>query len=475
MDATNKISKDLLKAYAQSPMAFLRSLRMPGADPSKRFEEVWGDFQEEAFEKFSESLMAVAKQQPRPRRGIWLERTKGASKDSDVGCCLLWLLVFSRQPLLIELGAERAEQAEETLKAMRDVVRLNPWMTKMIKFQAHDISGERNGVICDFLTTTRTAAHGSRPHVSVCNELSHITTKHFALTMADNANKLPTNFYIIATNAGHLHTWQYELRENFRRRENWWFQKFDGQAPWIPDENIESARQFNPTIRFNRLWKGIWSPQEGDAIDPEDIDAAICLDGPMTPEEIWANDWVCVLGADAGVKHDHAALVTLAVKYGERKICLANCESWAPGPDRKIDLALMDNAIAKAQRELPLLGMCYDPMQMEFMAQRAEKLGLPVDPVHFYGKDPDFMVRALLDCFRGRFIKLYRDELLIRDLHRLCIKETTKGQYKLDAVKDDYGHADRAIALAVVLPAAALIMGREAPTDEEGAEHLITV
>lgn len=472
MDAPKRLTSIQRQEFGKSPMAFFRQLRVPEVDPSKRFDEVWGDFQEEAFEEIAPCLMAVATNQMPPYRGAWMERTKGASKDSDVACCLLWLSFFSRRPLEMEMGAEKEEQAAETTKAMEDIVQLNPWMEPHIKFFKTRVFAKRTRVEMNVLATSRTAAHGSRPHVSLINELSHIETKQFAETMQDNANKLANNFMLIATNAGELHSWQYDWREKLRRKKTWWFQKVEEIAPWIPERNIETAKDLNTPMRYRRLWKGIWSPREGDAIDPVDIDRAIRLDGPMTAEEIRRDAWLIILGADAGIKHDHAALVALAAKPGKPEIRLARCESWLPGPDHKIDLTQMAAAIARLNQELPVLGMCYDVYQMEFMAQQAAKAGLPVDPIGFTGMEANEMVRVILHSFRNGHIALYPNEMLIQDLHRLIIKEARFGHYKLDAVKDEYGHADRAIALAIALPAAALVT-QQSVVQDEGAEHRI--
>lgn len=467
-----RLTPDQRQEFGKSPMAFFRQLRVPEADPSKRFDEVWGDFQEEAFKEIAPCLIAVATNQMPPYRGAWIERTKGASKDSDVACCLLWLSFFSRRPLDIEMGAEKEEQAAETINAMEDIVQLNPWMEPHIQFFRARVFVKRTKVELDVLATSRTAAHGSRPDVSLINELSHIATKQFADTMQENANKLAKNFMLIATNAGELHTWQYDWRERLRRKKTWWFQKVEKIAPWIPERNIETARDLSTPMRFNRLWKGIWAPREGDAIPPEDIDRAIRLMGPMTAEEIKQDGWLIILGADAGIRRDHAALIALAVRPGQPEIRLARCESWLPGPDGKIDLTQMAAAIFRLHQELPVLGLCYDIYQMEFMAQQAAKAGLPVDPIGFTTREADEMVRVLLHCFGNGQIAIYPDEMLIRDLHRLVIKATRIDHYKLDAIKDEYGHADRAIALAIALPAATLV-AQQSLIQDEGAEHRI--
>jgi hypothetical protein len=469
-----KISKTRFDQYAKDPVKFLRELAVPGTEVGKQFDEVWADFQKDAFERLAPCLLAVAKGEVPPERGHWFERTKGASKDSDVGCCILWVLLFARSPVLIEIGAEQQEQARETLLAMKAIVRLNPWMKPLIEFFQYVVKSKQTEARMEVLTTTKTGAHGSRPQMSICNELSHITVKEFADTLMDNAEKEGENFAIIATNAGYLHTWQYDWREVYRRDEDWWFQKVAEPAPWIAERNLRSAQLRNSATRYNRLWQGIWSPQQGDAIDPEDIDAAIRMQGPMSPEMVRDNGYVVVQGVDAGIKHDHAAVVHLAVRRGEPRVHLARCESWAP-IHGKIDLSQLEAAILRGWSDFPCLGCCYDPTQMEYIRQRVEKRGVVCDPIYVPRREGDIMARTILEHFRNRLISIYPDELFVRDLHRLSIRETRYGEHKLEAVRDEYGHADRAIAFALALPAAALVARQEPITDEANAEHYVEV
>src|SRR5690606_29810694 len=58
---------------------------------------------------------------------------------------------------------------------------------------------------------------------------------------------------------------------------------------------------------------------------------------------------------------------------------------------------------------------------------------------------------SLLGVFRQRAIELYHDADLLRDLSKLSITERPFG-FKLEAIRDEEGHADRGIALAMALP-----------------------
>jgi len=466
-----------VRGYAGDPLLFLSDLVIPGGDGPERFDGIWANFQVEAFRAISPCLQSVAKGARPPLRGAWIERTKGASKDSDVGCCLLWLLLFSKVPLLIELGADHMDQAKETWLAMRDVVRLNSWMGSYFEMYAKKFIGTRTGSVCEFLTSTKAGAHGSRPNVTVCNELSHITEREFAETMLDNAGKVPGNFTIIATNAGYLNTWQYDWRETYRGQAGagrWYFQKMAEPSPWLTEADIEEARGRNSTSRFNRLWCGVWSADKGDALDQTDVEAAFVRSDPMSPAEVAAGGWVCVAGIDAGVRQDHAALVVLATRFNGSVVRLARCQSWAPGPDGRIDLALLRAAIKKAYEDYGLLQANFDPHQMEYMAQELAREGVPMVAIDFVGKNCNQMAKDLLTVFRGREIELYEAPRLRDDLYQLRIVEKSFG-YKLEAPSGEGGHADRAIALAVALPTALACMGSNPPPEVEEAEHVIEI
>ena len=54
-----------------------------------------------------------------------VERTKGASKDSDLAVCLLWLMAFTTRPLRVQVGAFDALQASEVRLIIQQILRLD--------------------------------------------------------------------------------------------------------------------------------------------------------------------------------------------------------------------------------------------------------------------------------------------------------------------------------------------------------------
>ena len=144
------------------------------------------------------------------------------------------------------------------------------------------------------------------------------------------------------------------------------------------------------------------------------------------------------------------------------------CRSWAPGLAGRVDTLAVRKAIIEAEVDFGgLVAVDYDPSQMEHMAQELEiEDGIFMNSVKFIPANLNIMARDLLAAFRDGLLDLYDDPRLVADLHRLFIVEKRYG-YKLEAISDEQGHADRAIALAIVLPRM-LVMSQMQPPINEG-------
>ena len=455
-----------LSRYASSFLNFAEDLFIPLGGGVGRFGDRMADFQRKDFEAMAPSLHALAAGEPPPTRRFWLERTKGASKDTDAAVALLWLLSFSNRPLRCQVGAFDSAQADEIRLIIRQILNidapLNALLFSVIDVQNTRIVAHADGKrgpgtsrpesVAEILTTDSRGTHGSRPDLVIANELSHISNQEFAETLLDNADKVPHGLVLVATNAGCSNLWQHDWREiAIESSDNWYFSTRSTPAPWISSGDLAESRLRNPPARYNRLWKGIWASGSGDALDPEDVEAAITLEGPaFTPD---ANlGYVAAL--DLGLKHDHSALVVIGVDCRTHRYRLADCQSWSPlVPGGKVRLDSVKDAVQAAHSRFGLSICVYDPWQCQLMAEQLAAAGVPMAEVPFVAKKLDRMAMTLLQVFRNRQIDVYRDKALLRDLDKLTIVERQKG-FKLEATRDEHGHADRATALAMALPCA---------------------
>src|SRR5215469_18756684 len=130
-----------LRRFASDPAAFRDALILPSAHGAQRLGAILADFQRRDFAALDRAFLALRNgQRPTPNR-FWLERTKGASKDTDLAVMLLWLLAFVQRPLVCQVGAADRDQADELRKACKGMLRINPWLSEAIEVQAGAILG----------------------------------------------------------------------------------------------------------------------------------------------------------------------------------------------------------------------------------------------------------------------------------------------------------------------------------------------
>jgi len=453
---------DAFKAFAESMLIFAESVNVPTSLGDVPFGKVMAAHQREWLEGWAPVLQAICYGDTPDTlklcRKFFHVASKGAGKDQCVTIAVLWLLMFSKRPLVIQVAAADQDNAAELNRTARFILFANPWIEDRVKLNRNSLVCTATNTEAEIIPCDVAGSHGARPNLLILNEVSHITKWEFVQNLLDNATKLPHNVTIVLTNEGFVGSEYWRLREISRTSERWKFTIYDRPAPWINPADLAEAERRNSVSRYKRLYFSVPTRDGGDAFDPDDIKAAV--NPSLAPMDGRESGYSFCAGLDLGVKHDHSALVVLAAHHESRRVRVASVQTWAPRKIFKtVDLEAVEQAVLDARRRYNLSRVCYDPHQAALMAQRLQRQGVQMSEMPFVGKNLDLMATTLLETFRSKTIDLFECDRLITDLQRLTIVEKSFGM-KLESISDADGHADSAIALAVALPTAVTLVGQ---------------
>lgn len=471
----------------QSPERFQQDICIATGSGPRRFGDVMADFQRERFAAVNPCVLAVARHVAPPIPRIWDERTKGASKDTDWTVNLLWLLAFSRRPLRMQVGAFDAEQADEVRLIVKDILRtdgpINSFLRSVIEAKADEIVNPRTGSVIEILTSDQYGSHGSRIDLLLMNELTHQQSSGFAETLFDNLDKMPHAFGVVCTNSGHDPSWQLEWKRTFASLpERWLMLEYNQPSPWVSEAALAEAERRNPIGRFQRLWHGAWSPEEGNpALSPEVIERAFTF-APGENVVQLERPLEHVGGLDLGVSRDASALAILGVQrfHGRHGLIrLVDWKVWRPTKGNKVDLTEVEQAVAEAHAKYDLKAMNFDPWQASHMASRlqAGRVGVyrrqmhqhagttkvPMMEVAQTGNNLQKMATCLIESFNDNRVFLRECPELKRDLLRLRVEERSFG-FRLVAPHDQLGHGDLGTAFSLALLAASELAAKRIVT-----------
>jgi len=448
---------------------FILGLTIPSEDKGpKLLKSVIADFQLETFSVLAPSLKAIRDGSLPERRRFWIERTKKAGKDSDLAICLCWLMAFPVRPILVQIVASDQDQAAIIKRRVEELLFHNPWLKDRIKVVQNKIKGHGGmGEVVIESTDTSGGAHGETPDLLILNELVHVKKWSVMDTHMNNADGVPRGVVIISTNAGIRGTMAWKWRQDALADPFRWTCKIRSEvAPWIGKDDVEAARKRDPVgAEFARLWKGRWISGRGGAVDDESIDGCFVLPGPTTRPE---SGWQYVAGLDLGVSHDHSGIVVIGAntKLNRIKVCwIRGFEPSIPNDKgiKEVDCDAVEGECLDLFRTFHIQWFGYDPAAGgSFMAQRLRKKGMPMRDMTFSKpKNCTEMATAFVLAVKDGKLECYEDKegRLRRDFGKFSIVPKVPSGYKLEAVSDEYGHADVGTALIICLPTAMTMIG----------------
>jgi hypothetical protein len=472
----SKLAEDADLVYQQLSeddfLTFVDGLIIPSASGPCVFAGCMESFQRDFFEDISPSIHAIRDGTMPPNRRFWMERTKKASKDSDLALCVLWLLAFTKRPILIQIVASNQKQAGIIKRRIANILHYNEWLNDLVKITQNKIKSEKGSseAIIE-ATDSSSSAHGETPDLLILNELVHVAKWEVMETHMQNAAGVPMGVVIVSTNSGFKGTkaevWRTNALENPKRWSNHIWSKF---SPWLSIEDIEEEKERCVGSEFSRLWEGKWSSGKGDALTEMDIDR--CFHADLKPLTGPVDGWQYVGGLDLGVSHDHAAVSIIGVNYLEQKLRVAVSKSWEPiiptqHGTKEVDSQAVERECIRLGKLFRVYWFGYDLAGGgSFMAQSLRRSGLPMQQMTFNATNLTEMARVFIQvCKEGR-LECYEDDRLRRDFGKFDIVERATG-FRLVATSDEHGHADVGTALVICLPKAVELMKGNSYTQDK--------
>lgn len=440
-----------LKKIAASPKAFRDAVLIDTNDGPAVLSSRIDPWQAADFEALDPGWLAVARREPNGEPVVlraYCERPRGHSKTSDLAVQATWILFATKRMISGVAAACDKDQCRLLRDAIERLVRLNPWLGDFIEVQSYRIINRHTGSTLDILSADAASSYGLTPDFIILDEITHWGSDALFVSLFSAAAKRASCLLIVISNAGFAKTWQWDFRELARTGDDWYFSTLDGpQASWISLKHLAEQRRILPPLAYDRLWGNKFSSGSGDAITEADILRAVTMAEQPTRDSFVGATFVA--GLDLGIKRDASAIAIGGCESNGSRVRLAHTQAWLPEGGKPIDLMKLEEEIV-ALHKLYGFDLFYDPWQAELLAQRLRSRGVRTHEVPFSGPNLMKMASATVETFSEGQIALYNDAALLDDLRSLKVIEKSYG-YRVDAERGAAGHADRAIALALML------------------------
>jgi hypothetical protein len=179
------------------------------------------------------------------------------------------------------------------------------------------------------------------------------------------------------------------------------------RQPWQTPQYYEEQRQTLRPNAFQPLHENKWVVGTEAFITGEDWDG--CIDRTLTPELISMgppSGAVDVLGADAGIKSDHAAVIK--VRCHNAKLTLLSHRIWKPTPDAPLDIEnTIEAYLIEQYRRGGIRAIVCDPYQLHRSITTLQRAGLPIRELPQTVGSTTAFSQALFDAIKGRNLRMY--------------------------------------------------------------------
>lgn len=410
-------------------------------------------------------------------RSFWSGCAKGNDKSTGVARRLLWLLGWSRRPLQLYICSGKEEQAAVVTAAMKMELDANPWIAERVTVS--DLTGKgKSGSELTVLPMKAATGQGIFPDYIVADELTHWQYEEgrkFWNFVIGSVRKRPMCVFEILTNAGHIGSWQWDVRNAVKAEaesggNHWEFFEQPARstlASWMDAAAIErDGKLMDPGEKRRLLWNEWIDPgEERGYLTLAEAEACEVIrherDKGQRGEQYY-------LSIDYGGVADRCALAVLHPVKGTDRIEVDRLDCWQGTPEDRIKIdrpqdgeewfRSVEEWIDVCLLNFPNATLIFDPYQMESLAQKYERKGRRVKRFEFRGGKSNYeMAQLLRNCVQNRKITWSKvagllpgaeDDTFSKELARLVKKPMIYG-YRFD--HEAGRHDDRAAAVGGAL------------------------
>jgi phage terminase large subunit-like protein len=149
------------------------------------------------------------------------------------------------------------------------------------------------------------------------------------------------------------------------------------------------------------------------------------------------------VGIDAGLKHDHTALLAVTFDETVQQVRLVRHRIFHPSPAEPLDFeGAIELTIKDWMRCFAIRQILFDPWQMQATAQRLQRIGVPIKEFPQTVPNLTSIGQNLFDLIKGGNLAVYHSDQIRQAVLYAVAKETPRGwriakekaSHKIDAV-----------------------------------------
>lgn len=367
---------------------------------------------------------------------------KKSGKTALAACALIYVvrILCGRFAEGYALANDLEQSQGRVFKAAARIIEASPLLAADVRVTANRIEFLSTGATIDALASDAAGNAGSNPACSTFDELWGSTSES-AHRLWDEMVPPPTRKIacrLTVTYAGFegesdllesLYTRGLQgaeiAKDLYAQPGMLMYWTHDCVAPWQSPEWVEQMRQQLRPNGFLRLIENRWVTTESTFVDMNWWDACVDHDARPAVADKQLSVWV---GVDASVKRDSTAVVACTFDNEAKKVRLVSHRIFQPSATDPLDFeATIEQTLLDLAKRFHLRTVLYDPYQMQAVAQRLSRAGVPMR--EFPQSVPNLTEAStnLYELVKGSGLVAYPDSDVRLAVQRCVALETTRG------------------------------------------------